>query len=249
MPRCNGACAVGLTKAEENTSKGPNMVKVQVHLMVLIMKKSYNDDNGKIVFLVSITMVTIMTMMTNWHCQWWQWWQWWQCWQCWQWLPQRWRRVGQLDRWRGEPLPESAPDNRDYYSGYDYQNDHYLGCDYDHYNGHDYQDDHFPCLIRMKIRNSDVFRIMINQLIDNAIIITIMIIMIKSKDVRVPWLRQSRGELECTEEPETKRKQRSLRNGRKIVNWWGSSPSRSWGGCGRRGRGWGGRPPWPTAEP
>ena len=41
------------------------MVKVQVHLMVLIMKKSYNDDNGKIVFLVSITMVTIMTMMTN----------------------------------------------------------------------------------------------------------------------------------------------------------------------------------------
>ena len=26
---------VGLTKAEENTSKGPNMVKVQVHLMVL----------------------------------------------------------------------------------------------------------------------------------------------------------------------------------------------------------------------
>ena len=73
----------------------------------------------------------------------------------------------------------------------------------------------------MKIRNSDFLRIIIvNEIIVTIMIInmTRLIIMIKSKDDRVPWLHQSRGELECTEEPETKRKQRSLRNGRKIVN-------------------------------
>ena len=34
---------IALTKAEENTSKGPNIVEIQVHLIVLTMNKSYDN--------------------------------------------------------------------------------------------------------------------------------------------------------------------------------------------------------------